>query len=132
MIPSINIFTEEITEVTYPTKTYKVSVDKNRVNGYTNDLDAIAQAVKFILSTERYQYIIYSWDYGVELLDLIGKPMPYIMSEIPRRVKEALIQDDRINDVVDFEFEKNRRQLHVKFTVISNLGNIPTELEVEV
>ena len=104
----------------------------NRITDYIDDLDAIKQAIYLILSTERYQYIIYSWDYGVELVDLIGKPMPYVMAEVPRRVKEALIQDDRIEDVVDFEFTKKGKQLHVKFTVVSNIGNIPTELEVDV
>lgn len=132
MIPSVKILTEEITEQTYPTKTYKAVVGKNRISGYTDDLDAVAQTVYLILSTERYQHIIYSWDYGVELLDLIGKPMPYVMSEVPRRITEALTQDDRIEDVTDFEFAVKGKQLHVKFTVISNVGNIPTELEVDI
>ena len=104
----------------------------NRISDYVDDLDAVKQAIYLILSTERYEYIIYSWDYGVELVDLIGKPMPYVMAEVPRRITEALTQDDRIEDVVDFEFEMKGKQLHVKFTVISNLGNIPTELEVDV
>lgn len=104
----------------------------NRITGYINDLEAVKQAIYLILSTERYQYLIYSWDYGIELLDLIGKPMPYVIAEVPRRIKEALIQDNRIEDVIDFEFEKKGKQLHVKFTVVSNIGNIPTELEVDV
>ena len=132
MIPNINILTEQITETTYPNKTYKVVFDKNRINGYTDNLESIAQTVDLILSTERYKYIIYSWDYGVELYDLIGKPIPYVMSELPRRIKEALTQDNRIDDVVDFEFEKNGKKLHTKFTVVTNLGNISTALEVEV
>lgn len=132
MIPTIDILTQEITEQTYPTKTYKMVVGKDRISGYTDDLDAIAQTIYLILSTERYKSIIYSWDYGVELIDLIGKPMPYVMSEVPRRITEALTQDDRIENVTDFEFEMKGKQLHVKFTVISNLGNIPTELEVAV
>jgi phage baseplate assembly protein W len=107
-------------------------LDKDRISGYTDELDAIMQAIYLILSTERYQYIIYSWDYGVELIDLIGQPMPYVMSEIPRRITEALTQDDRIEDVVDFEFEQQGKKLHVTFTVVSIVGNIPTELEVDV
>lgn len=155
MIPSINILTEEITETNYPNNTYKIvfsakndliqasrgvtaltlsaeteSVD--RINGFVDDLEAVVQAVYLILSTERYKHIIYSWDFGVELVDLIGKPMPYVMSELPRRIKEALTQDNRISDVVDFEFKQNGKRLHTKFKVISNVGNISTELEVEV
>lgn len=132
MIPNVSILTEQITETTRPNRTNKLNVDKNRVDGYTDGLDAIAQAVQLILSTERYKHIIYSWDYGVELYDLIGKPVPYVISEIPRRVAEALAQDNRITDVSDFEFERFGKKLHVTFTVMTNLGNISTALEVEI
>lgn len=132
MIPSIDILTREITEATYPNKTYKVTGDKKRLNGYADGLDSVAQAVDLILSTERYKYVIYSWDYGIELFDLIGKPMTYVMSELPRRITEALLQDNRIEDVIDFEFERNGKKLHVTFTVVTNLGNISSALEVEV
>lgn len=132
MIPNISILTQEITEQAYPNRTYKADITCDRINGYTDGLDAIKQAIYLILSTERYQHIIYSWNYGVELLDLIGKPMPYVMSELPRRIKEALTQDDRIDDVIDFTFEKNGKKLHTTFTVVSNVGNLSTELEVEV
>lgn len=132
MIPNLNILTEEITEQTYPNRTYRIIFDKDRIDGYVDDLESIKQAVYLILSTERYEFIIYSWDYGVELVDLIGKPIPYVMSELPRRIQEALTQDNRIDDVVDFEFEQHGKKLHTTFTVVTNVGNIPTELEVEV
>lgn len=103
-----------------------------RINGYIDDIDALIQAIYLILSTERYQYLIYSWNYGVELNDLIGKPMPYVMAELPRRIKDALTQDDRIEDVTDFEFEVVGKKLHTTFVVVSNLGNITTNLEVTI
>lgn len=132
MIPNIDVLQMEITNKTYPTKTYKVIIDSNRISGSTDDLDAIAQTIYFILSTERYQHIIYSWDYGVELADLIGKPMSYVIADLPRRIKEALITDDRITDVTDFEFTKKGKQLHTTFTVVTNAGNISTAVEVNV
>lgn len=135
MIPTINVLSEEITEITYPNRTYKIKFSENgmdRIVGFTDELDAVKQAIYLILNTERYQYIIYSWDYGVELLDLIGKPMPYVMSALPQRIKEALTQDDRIEDVTDFKFERNHKILHVTFTVVTSLGGIPTEMEVDV
>lgn len=107
-------------------------IESFRTSGYVDGLEAVAQSVKLILSTERYRHIIYSWDYGIELVDLIGKPMPYVMSELPRRITEALTQDNRIDDVVDFEFTKNGKKLHTAFTVVTNLGNISSTLEVEV
>lgn len=132
MIPNSPILSETIQEIEHPSRTYKVEIQKDRIFGYTDDLDAVAQAIYFILGTERYRYIIYSWDYGVELSDLIGKPMPYVMSEVPRRITEALKVDNRITDVVDFEFEQYRKSLHVSFTVITTAGGIPIEMEVDV
>ena len=132
MIPSINILTEEITERKYQNRTYNVVVESDRISGYTDGLDAVKQAVYLILSTERYKHIIYSWDYGVELLDLIGKPMPYVMSTIKRRITEALTQDNRIKTVTDFEFDRKGNRLYTSFTVVTNVGNIHSTLEVEV
>lgn len=141
MIPNINILMEEITDVSYPSRTHKIVIDKkniddyerqDRINGYTDNLEAIKQAIYLILSTERYAFIIYSWDYGVELVDLFGKPMTYVMSELPRRITEALTQDERIKNVVDFEFERHGGKLHTTFTVVTTAGDIPTELEVAV
>ena len=142
MIPSVNLLTEEITETTYPSNTYKIVIKHNhyadstkavdRISGYVDDLESVKQTIYLILGTERYQFPIYSWDYGVELVDLFGKPMPYVMSELPRRVKDALIQDDRIEDVINFAFETNGNKLHPTFTVVTNIGNVETELEVTV
>lgn len=142
MIPNIDVLTTPIDEVDHPNRTYKIvrigSTDSkmpvyyNRINGYTDDLDATKQAIYFILGTERYRFQIYSWDYGVELFDLFGKPMPFVISEIPRRIREALLTDDRISDVNEFSFEKNGNKLHVSFIVETIHGQIPTELEVMV
>lgn len=142
MVPNVNILTEEIAETTYPSNTYKIIIKHDpyanpakavdRISGYVDGLEAVKQAVYLILGTERYKFNIYSWDYGVELVDLIGKPMPYVMSELPRRIKEALIQDDRIKDVVDFEFEINGKKLHTTFTVVAEVGNLNTELELNI
>lgn len=157
MIPNITLLTQEITDITYPGRTYKINflannlaygrnslrmsytmtaeTDMNagdRISGYTDGLEAVVQAVYLILSTERYQFIIYSWDYGVELVDLFGKPMPYVMSELPRRIKDALTQDDRITDVVDFEFEIKGKELLTTFKVVTDIGIIDTELEVSI
>lgn len=132
MIPNIKILTNEITEIDYGNKTYKIEATGDRINGYVDEIDAIKQSIYCILSTERYKHLIYSWDYGVELVDLIGKPIPYCMAVIPRRIREALLTDDRILSVTDFEFEHKGNKLHTTFIVTTNVGHIESELEVEV
>lgn len=131
MIPTLNLLEEDITEVVYQGKTYRIVFgDEDRISGYADGLESVKQAIYLILNTERYQYPIYSWDYGIELLDLYGKPMSYVMAELPRRIEEALKVDDRVEKVTDFEFTKSHNKLHVTFTVITNVGNVQTEMEV--
>ena len=84
-----------------------------------------------ILNVERYEWLIYSWNYGFEKKSLIGKPVDFCIPEIERRVKEALLQDDRITAVENFQFEVNKKKVLTTFTVISIFGPIFTEMEVE-
>ena len=53
------------------------------------------------LQTPRYQYEIYSWDYGSELLSLIGKAYTkgLTQSEASRYIKEALLINPYILNV---------------------------------
>lgn len=125
--------TETTTIATQPNKTYKMLIEDEKVLGTTDDLDAIEQAIYKILNTERYKYVIYSWNYGVELDDLFGKPIPWVMSEIPRRVHESLIQDDRINDVIEFELSHDGKgNVLAKFKAVTVAGVIEIEKGVRI
>ena len=123
-----------VTQETYPNKTYKMQIDNDRVQGViSKDLQAVEQAVYKILNTERYKHVIYSWNYGVELQDLFGKPMPYVLPEIPRRITEALTQDDRIEDVTDYDLSYTKDgAVLAKFTVVSIYGDFTEEVIVNV
>ncbi len=106
--------------------------DMDRIQGYIDDIEAVIQTVYTILMTERYKHLIYSWDWGIELFDLFGKPMPYVMSVLPGRITDALKVDNRIEDVTDFEFDVKGKKLHTTFTVVTNVGNVSTAMEVAV
>lgn len=122
----------KLKQVSKPSRTYALDLEKKRVSGYIDGLAAVQQAVYKILSTERYEHLIYSWNYGVEMNRLFGKQMPYVKSEIKRRIQEALTQDDRIQSVDAFSFTVSGRKLLVQFTVHSNLGTFQAEKEVKV
>lgn len=123
-----------------PNKTYKMLVSDEQVMGTLEDkLSAVQQAAYKILNTERYKHVIYSWNYGVELQDLFGKPIPYVLSEIPRRITEALVQDDRIDDVTDYNLswtqdnsQGNRGDVVAKFKIQSIYGEIEMQKEVPI
>lgn len=119
-------FEEEV----LPSVTWRIDFDKNLVTTNITDLDSVQQAAALILSSERYEHIIFSDQYGVELAELIGENQQYAMSEIKRRVTEALMQDDRITSVDNFEFTRTKRTLHVTFTVKCDVGEFTAETEV--
>ena len=116
-----------------PTKTYKMDMEKGSVQGYTDGLEAVRQAIHKILMTERYQYIMYSWDYGIELQDLYGEPISYVCPELERRISEALLCDDRIRSADNFDFDLTRKRVvHVSFTARTIFGEIKAGREVEI
>ena len=114
-----------------PTKTYHLRILTMRVQGLTDRLEAMKQAVFKVLQTERYRYSkIYSGNYGVELWDLIGQPIPYVLPEIQRRITEALTWDERITGVDGFEFEVQKSNVHTTFKAHTIFGDIETEVAV--
>ena len=134
MIPSSTAFLEQDFELeNQPTKTYQMNAEKVRVRGYIDGLEAMKQAIYKIILTERYQYVMYSWNYGIELLDLFGEPVSYICPELERRISEALLWDDRIQSVTDFEFDLSQKGvIHVSFTVHTIFGDVQAEREVNI
>lgn len=125
-----NDFKEDFTIQDIPSKTYKLNVERNIIEGTCDGVEAIKQTIYCILNTERFEYLIYSWDYGVELKNLIGEKSTFVVPEIERLIKEALIQDDRIEDVVDFEFTQNHEKMIVNFRVITQNEEIDVVKEV--
>lgn len=132
MIPSATAFLEQDLELEkQPTYTYKMNPENELVRGYADGLEAMKQAIYKILLTERYQYVMYSWNYGIELLDLYGMPVSYVCPELERRISEALLWDDRIESVDGFEFDIQKRGVvHVSFTVHTIYGDVQTQREV--
>lgn len=110
-----------------PSKTYKLDIDEMRIGGFVDGLEAVKQAIYKILNTQKFQYLIYSWDYGVESADLLGEPTSFVYSEIENRIREALQEDDRISDVSDFSFSSNKREVCVRFTAYTTEGNADIE-----
>lgn len=115
-----------------PGLTHKLDIDRDKVRGTTDGRDAVLQAVYLILNVERYAYPIYSRNYGSELSDLIGKPKDYAMSEIKRRITEALMQDDRITSLSDWEFETGRKGVRASFVAHTIYGDVAATKEVDV
>ena len=114
-----------------PSKTYQMRSDDS-IKGYIDGIEAVKQSIDAMLNTERYDHVIYSWDYGVELKDLFGEDVTFVIPELERRITEALEQDERILSVDEFDFDTSqKRKILVTFTVSTIYGNLEAEKEVE-
>lgn len=134
MIPSNStLLSTDIEIERQPSKNYKMYIESNTITGFCDEKEAMIQAIYKILNTERYDYIIYSWNYGIELKDLIGEPLSYVCPELQDRITEALMQDDRILEVSDFNFSFPLKSIvSVTFSAKTIFGDIKAKKEVKI
>lgn len=125
------IWTEKVEERKIPSFTYGMNEEKGEIRGNKDGLEAVKQAIYKILMTERYQYLIYDFQYGIELKDLFGKSIGFVILEAEKRIREALLADDRILDVRDFSFSEQENALLVRFLVETEYGAVEMERMVE-
>jgi phage baseplate assembly protein W len=133
MLPAAgDILKKNLKIVQKPSRTFRLDMENKRIIDTVDGLEAVKQSVYCILNTERFEWLIYSWNYGAELKDLFGKPSGLVKAKIKKRIREALQQDDRISDVDSFSFDLFERKLHVSFTVHTMWGEVEAEKEVSI
>lgn len=132
MIPQGGVLKEEEAGVAVEqtSRTYRLDLRQKRVIGMVDGQAAIEQAVYKILQTDRFDHLIYSADYGVEYGGLAGANQAFLQSELRRRIREALLQDDRIIAVEEMRFSFQPGSALVEFIVESNYGDIQIKKEV--
>ncbi|AKL84024.1 DUF2634 domain-containing protein [Bacillus atrophaeus] len=112
-------------------RTYYIDFDNGHItNELITGLEAIRQFVYIALHTERYSYSVFSHDLGNELQEVLSDSETteaYKKMEIPRLIEEALIYDDRISAVTDFEIEKKDDAFFVSFIVETDEGKLEIE-----
>ena len=128
----LNIDMAAIEKKTIPSLTWKIQEARAEARGTVDELEAMKQAVSKILQTERYQYVIYDWNYGVELEELYGKNVTYVIPELKKRIEDALLADDRITGVTDFSFRQEKGSVTAEFMVHTIFGEIRAERTVDI
>ena len=108
-----------------PSFTYKIDFQTGRVVGFVDGREAMKQAILKIVFTERFNYLIYSWNYGTELNAVFGRSFPVFASEIKRVLTEALLTDRRITEIRDFTVtQTGKRTAEVTFTAVTVFGEV--------
>lgn len=115
-----------------PSLTWKIHEEQGLVRGTVDEREAMMQAVNKILQTERYRYDIYDWNYGVELEELYGKNVSFVIPELKKRIEEALLADDRVTAVTDFSFQQEKGSVTASFLVHTIFGEMRAERTVDI
>lgn len=118
-----------VQDQTYQARTYKLS--ESKIEGFVDELEALKQAIHKRLATERYEYPIYSFQYGIAWKELIGEERSYVRAEMRRMIEETLLKDDRIREVDGFQFDFSGDCCHCTFDVFSIYGVFEMETEVK-
>ncbi|WP_346930288.1 DUF2634 domain-containing protein [Clostridium sp.] len=117
--------------ITYGSTTYGIDWITKTIPGYIDELEALKQSILCILQTERYDNLIYSYDYGTEFQDLIGEDVLYVKADIHRRIEEALLQDDRIISLENPEIKIVGENLYYTCKVNTIYGELDINKEVK-
>ena len=114
------------------TRTYKVDSYNKRIIGTTDGQPAIEQAILKNFDTERFAYVIYSKNYGIELEKYIGKDYDFIRSDLQRAIEECLLVDARIYSINNLQFtQEGLDYMSITMDIETEQGVLTTTLEVK-
>ena len=90
--------------------------------------EAIKVWIYKAIKTARYQYPIYSWDYGCEISSLIGQKYTkgLTKSEAERYIKEAILINPYVTDVkiIDINFSEDILSVSIQVDTIYGEVNV--------
>lgn len=108
-----------------PSLTYRLDLDRGRIVGMVDGLEAVNQAIRKHLNTPRFRCLIYNNQYGSEIKETIiaGDASPeYTEAEMPRIVRDALSIDSRVLNIHDFSFSFDGEEARIRFEASTIFG----------
>ena len=124
---------EEDSQVVKMPKEYGVDFATGQLTGkIVEGLEAIKVWIWLCMHTERFRHAIYSADYGTSLEQYIGHMLSqeYINTDCESEISDALLINEYIESVEDFEAVRNSDSLDIKFRVVTKFGNIEVDENV--
>ena len=113
-----------------PSLTYRLDFERGRIQGKTDGLAAVNQAIKKAILTPRFKCLIYDNQYGSEIQQAViadDITEEYAMAAIPGFIEDALKPDGRILQVSDFEFRFEEEKLYIFFRADTIFGQTTVE-----
>lgn len=112
---------------------YGINFETGQLTGkIVEGIEAVKVWAWLALQVPRYRYYVYSWNYGQEYEELVGKgySAEYMKTELKRMTEDCLLQNDYITGIENFEYEKKRDGVNLSFKILTTLGD--TEVSIVV
>ncbi|MCT4544430.1 MAG: DUF2634 domain-containing protein [Vallitalea sp.] len=86
-------------------------------------LEAIKVWCWKVLHTERYKYLIYTWDYAIDIEQFIGKSLSnFNKVEIIKEITEGLMQNMHVTSVDNFIITTEKKEIFIEFNINTEYG----------
>ena len=124
---------EEEETIEYYPREYDIDFSTGKLTGkIVEGSKAIAIWVYLAMQIDRYKFYTYSWDYGNELKNLIGKnySKEYINSEIERMIKDCVEENPYVNGIQNLEIEKIENTISISFEILTDYGVEEVKIDV--
>ncbi len=120
---------EELCEYAYDFQNNCLLKNESGQNYYVYQDEALKVWIHKALMTPRYHHLAYTEDFGSEHETLIGQTIDYDIAcqELKRFIIEALMYNDYVRELSNFDFTMNEDNVIVKFTVTSVYGEFDIE-----
>ena len=124
---------EDDSQVVKVPKEYGIDFQTGQLTGkIVEGLEAIKVWIWLCMHTERFRHAIYSADYGTSLEQYIGHMLSeeYINTDCESEISDALLINEYIESIEDFEAVRNSDSLNISFRVVTKFGSLEVDESV--
>lgn len=104
---------------------YGIDFETGQLTGeLVTGLEAVKCWCYLALQTPRYRHVAYSWDYGSEIEDLIGRSnqAAYIKAKAEEMVRDCLMENPHIQAIENFECQTDGDRITYTFIIDTDYG----------
>lgn len=132
-LSNVDIAESEKTKVIEVPREYGIDFNTGQLTGkIVEGLEAIKVWIWLCMHTERFRHAIYSSDYGTALDQYFGHVLSdeYINTDCESEISDALLINEFIESIEDFEAVRNSDTLNIKFKVVTKFGSLEVDESV--
>ena len=132
-LSNIDIAESEENKVIEVPHEYGIDFTTGQLTGkIVEGLEAIKVWIWLCMHTDRFRHAIYSRDDGTALDQYFGHVLSdeYINTDCESEISDALLMNEYIESIEDFEAVRNSDTLNIKFRLVTKFGSLEVDESV--